>query len=79
MLLPVFDDEEVDKLLELGRAQCCFLCLMTRRWTCYWSLREGTVLLPVFDDEEVDWLLELGRAQCCFLCLMTRRWTGYWS
>ena len=25
MLLPVFDDEEVDGLLELGRTQCCFL------------------------------------------------------
>ena len=36
MLLPVFDDDEVDGLLELGRAQCCFLCLMTMRWTGYW-------------------------------------------
>ena len=37
MLLPVFDDEEVDGLLELGRTQCCFLSLMTRRWTGCWS------------------------------------------
>ena len=36
MLLPVFDDEEVGRLLGLGRAQCCFLCLMTRRWTGCW-------------------------------------------
>ena len=37
MLLPGVDDEEVDGLLELGRTQCCFLVLMTRRWAGYWS------------------------------------------
>ena len=37
MLLPVFVDKEVDGLLELGRAQCCFLCLMTRRWAGCWG------------------------------------------
>ena len=37
MLLPGVDDEEVDGLLELGRAHCCFLVLMTRRWMGCWS------------------------------------------